>query len=327
MNYLITGAVGFIGYHTSKRILENSITDKVYAIDNLNNFYDVNLKKERLNDLKKFNNFKFFKFDLTKQKEIESNYNHFSNIDSVIHLSAYAGIRQSIIDPWSYQDNNVNATINILEMCKKLNIPNFILASTSSVYGDNKSLPTKETDNNSYPLSPYAASKKSAELLTYTYHYHFDINSAILRFFTVYGPFGRPDMVIFKFIKSILDDQPITVYGNGEQTRDFTYVIDVADALISSAKIKGFDIFNIGGGNAIAVNNLVNIIEDFLGKKAKIKYLKRDPSDIEHSLADINKIKSKLNWIPQYDIKKGVFETGEWFLNNQKFVNSIKLQD
>ncbi len=327
MNYLITGAAGFIGYHTSKKILENSKTDKVYAIDNLNNFYDVNLKKARLEDLEKFDNFKFFKFDLTQKKEIQSNYNLFSDIDAVIHLSAYAGIRTSIIDPWSYQDNNVNATINILEMCKELKVPNFILASTSSVYGDNKSLPTRETDNNSYPLSPYAASKISAELLTYTYNYHFNINSAVLRFFTVYGPFGRPDMVIFKFIKSILDDQPITIFGNGEQTRDFTYVIDVADALISATKIKGFEIFNIGGGNAITINKLVKVIENYLGKKAKIKFFKRDLSDIEHSLADINKIKSKLNWVPQYDINKGVHETGEWFLNNQKFINSIKLQD
>tara|TARA_B100000945_G_scaffold320217_1_gene329584 strand:+ start:451 stop:1434 length:984 start_codon:yes stop_codon:yes gene_type:complete len=327
MNYLVTGAVGFIGYHTSKRILENSTTDKVYGIDNINNFYDVKLKKARLADLEKHPNFKFHKFDLTQKKEIESNYSFFKNIEAVIHLSAYAGIRTSIIDPWSYQDNNVNATINILEMCKNLNISNFILASTSSVYGDNKSLPTKETDQNSYPLSPYAASKISAELMTYTYHYHFNINSAILRFFTVYGPFGRPDMVIFKFMKSILDDRPITIYGDGEQTRDFTYVTDVADALISSSKIKGYEIFNIGGGNAITVNKLVKVIENFLNKKAQIKYVPRDPSDIEHSLADITKIKSNLKWAPQNDITKGVFETGKWFLNNQTFINSIKLQE
>jgi len=325
MNYIVTGAAGFIGYHTAKMLLENNHT--VIAIDNINDFYDIKLKNERINYLKNFKNFNLKNINLNNKNDILNLANNLNNIDAVIHLAAYAGVRTSIIDPWAYQDNNVNATLNLLELCKKLSVSNFTLASTSSVYGDNKNIPTKETDNTSFPLSPYAASKISAELLAYTYHYHFNINVAVLRFFTVYGPFGRPDMVIFKFLKSIIDDDPITIYGDGNQTRDFTYVSDVANALIKSTKSKGYEIFNVGGGNAITVNNLVTVIQNYLSKKATINFIDRDPSDIEHSLADISKIKNLLNWQPMFNIDSGVKETGDWFLNNLDFISSIKLQD
>ena len=325
MKYIVTGAAGFIGYHTAKQILENG--DSVIAIDNINDFYDTKLKMKRINSLKKFNDFSLENIDLTSKSNVLNLNKKVSNINAIIHLAAFAGVRTSIIDPWAYQDNNVNATLNLLELCKANNIKNFTLASTSSVYGDNKNIPTKETDISSFPLSPYAASKISAELLTYTYHYHFNINAAVLRFFTVYGSFGRPDMVIFKFLKSIIDDDPITIYGDGEQTRDFTYVSDVANALIKSTNSKRYEIYNVGGGNAITVNELVSVIEKFLNKKARIKYIDRDPSDIEHSLADISKIQSLLNWTPKYNIESGVKKTGEWFLDNLDFISSIKLQD
>ena len=326
MNYIVTGAAGFIGYHTAKKILEDG--NNVLAIDNINDFYDIKLKNERVKILNTYNNFELVKIDLKNKDEVQINLsNKLENIDSIIHLAAYAGVRTSIIDPWSYQDNNVNATLNLLELSKTNNISNFTLASTSSVYGDNKSLPTKESDISSKPLSPYAASKISAELLTYNYHYHFGLNTSILRFFTVYGPFGRPDMVIFKFLKSILDNNPITIYGDGEQTRDFTYVSDVSKALILSTSIKGHNIFNVGGGESISVNKLIEIIEQYLNKKAIKEYIERDPADIEHSLADTTRIKNNLNWDAQTDIKEGIIKTCEWFLKNIEFISSIKIQD
>lgn len=326
MNYIVTGAAGFIGYHTAKNILEDG--NNVLAIDNINDFYDIKLKNERVKILNTYNNFELVKIDLKNKDEVQINLSKkIENFDSIIHLAAYAGVRTSITDPWSYQDNNVNATLNLLELSKNNNIPNFTLASTSSVYGDNKSLPTKESDISSKPLSPYAASKISAELLTYNYHYHFGLNTAILRFFTVYGPFGRPDMVIFKFLKSILDNSPITIYGDGEQTRDFTYVSDVSKALILSTNIKGHNIFNVGGGQSISVNKLIEIIEKYLNKKAIKEYIDRDPSDIEHSLADTTRIKNNLNWDAKTDIEEGIIQTCEWFLKNIEFISSIKIQD
>ena len=325
MNYIVTGAAGFIGYHTAKMLLENNHT--VIAIDNINDFYDIKLKNERINYLKNFKNFNLEKINLNNKNDILNLGNNLKSINAVIHLAAYAGVRTSIIDPWAYQDNNVNATLNLLELCKKLNITNFTLASTSSVYGDNKNIPTKETDNTSFPLSPYAASKISAELLAYTYHYHFNINVAILRFFTVYGPFGRPDMVIFKFLKSILDNNPIKIYGDGEQTRDFTYVSDISEALILSTNINGHNIFNVGGGQSISINKLIEIIERYLNKKAIKEYVDRDPSDIEHSLADTEKIKKDLKWNAKTDIEEGIVKTCEWFLSNIKFISTIKTQD
>ena len=203
MNFIVTGAAGFIGYHTAKKILESG--NSVIGIDNINDFYDIKLKNERIKSLEQFEKFAIIKIDLKNKKDVLELQNSLPNISSIIHLAAFAGVRTSITDPWSYQDNNVNATLNLLELCKIANIKNFSLASTSSVYGDSKSIPTKESDTSSFPLSPYAASKISAELLAFTYNYHFDINVAILRFFTVYGPFGRPDMVIFKFLKSIIN--------------------------------------------------------------------------------------------------------------------------
>ena len=324
MKYLITGAAGFIGYHTAKRLLENN--NEIIGIDNINDFYDINLKNARLKELSKHENFNFYNTDLTNKSNVLNLQNE-NKIDAVIHLAAYAGVRTSLSDPWAYQENNVTATLNLLELCKISSIKNFTLASTSSVYGDNKSLPTNETIPTSNPLSPYAASKISAELLAYNYHYHYGINTAILRFFTVYGPFGRPDMVIFKFIKLILENKPITIYGDGKSSRDYTYVTDVSDALIASTKLNGYEIFNVGGGSATTLNNLVKIIESLLEKKAIIQNIPRDPSDVEHSLADITKISKILNWQPKYNIEQGVRETGKWFLDNLDFISSIKLKD
>ena len=325
MNYIVTGAAGFIGYHTAKNILDNN--ESVLAIDNINDFYDIRLKNARIDQLKKYKNFKLIIIDLKNKNNVLKLADSIKNIHAIIHLAAYAGVRTSIIDPWSYQDNNVIATLNLLELCKINNIQNFTLASTSSVYGDDKNLPTKESDISSKTLSPYASSKISAELLTYNYNYHYGINATILRFFTVYGPFGRPDMVIFKFLKSILDGNPITIYGDGNQTRDFTYVSDVSDALLMSTKTQGYEVFNIGGGKSITVNQLIQIIETFLNKKAIKEYIKRDPSDIEHSLANISKINKKLNWAPKIDIELGIAKTCEWFLENLDFISTIKTQD
>ena len=266
---LLTGCAGFIGSKTTETLLKEG--NNVIGLDNLNDYYDVRLKEYRLKDLEKYPNFKFYQEDIEKIDILEKIFKN-NKISAVINLAARAGVRASIENPHIYMTTNANGTLNLLEMMKKYNVKKMVLASTSSLYADQK-MPFNEKLAVNTPISPYAASKKAAEVMAYSYHYLFGLDISVVRYFTVYGPAGRPDMAIFRFIKWIDEATPIQLFGDGSQSRDFTYVGDIANGTIKALKEVGYEIINLGGGrNPITINDLNKLIEKYLGKKAKINY-------------------------------------------------------
>jgi len=319
---LVTGSAGFIGWATCRLLLNKGAT--VIGIDNLNDYYDPKIKELRLADLKTFQNFIFYKIDI-ECFEILKNIFQLHKIESVINLAARAGVRASVENPWGYLDTNVKGTINLLECVKNYGVKTFIHASTSSVYGDTDQMPFKVSDNTDKPLAPYPASKKSAELFCYSYHYLYGVNTIIPRYFTVYGPFGRPDMSIFRFIKKIDDGEPITVYGDGKQKRDFTFVEDIAEATVSSLNLEGYKIFNLGNDNPVELIYVINLIEKLLGKKAQIQWQPRHPADIYATWADIQEAKNFIGWSPKVSIEEGIEKTVHWFRENRELLKNIKI--
>jgi len=319
---LVTGSAGFIGWATCRLLLNKGAT--VIGIDNLNDYYDSKIKELRLADLKTFQNFIFYKIDI-EFFEILKNIFQLHKIESVINLAARAGVRASVENPWGYLDTNVKGTINLLECVKNYGVKTFIHASTSSVYGDTDQMPFKVSDNTDKPLAPYPASKKSAELFCYSYHYLYGVNTIIPRYFTVYGPFGRPDMSIFRFIKKIDYGEPITVYGDGKQKRDFTFVEDIAEATVSSLNLEGYKIFNLGNDNPVELIYVINLIEKLLGKKAQIQWQPRHPADIYATWADIQEAKNFIGWSPKVSIEEGIEKTVHWFRENRELLKNIKI--
>lgn len=319
---LVTGSAGFIGWATCRLLLNKGAT--VIGIDNLNDYYDPKIKELRLADLKTFKNFIFYKIDI-ECFEILKNIFQLHKIESVINLAARAGVRASVENPWGYLDTNVKGTINLLECVKNYGVKTFVHASTSSVYGDTDQMPFKVSDNTDKPLAPYPASKKSAELFCYSYHYLYGVNTIIPRYFTVYGPFGRPDMSIFRFIKKIDYGEPITVYGDGKQKRDFTFVEDIAEATVSSLNLEGYKIFNLGNDNPVELIYVINLIEKLLGKKAQIQWQPRHPADIYATWADIQEAKNFIGWSPKVSIEEGIEKTVHWFRANRELLKNIKI--
>lgn len=324
----VTGCAGFIGCKVSEKLIEDGCS--VVGIDNINDYYDPKLKEWRLNKLKvkseelrvKTPNFNFYQCDIGDYNEVKAVFaNH--KIDAVINLAARAGVRASVEDPWIYLDTNVKGTLNLLECCKNSDTKKFVLASTSSIYGLNK-MPFKETDNTDHPLAPYSATKKGAEAICHSYHFLSGIDISIPRYFTVYGPAGRPDMSIFRFIKNIDNGRPIPVFGNGKQTRDFTYIDDIADGTIKCLQPFGYEIFNLGSDSPVELMYVINLIEQRLGKKAEIEWLPIHPADVLATWADIEKSKEKLGWKPTVSIEEGVQNTVDWYLKNREFLNKLK---
>ncbi len=317
---LVTGCAGFIAYKTCEKLLERGIT--VIGIDNLNDYYDTRLKDWRLKLLNNKNGFEFIKCDITdfdKVKEIISS----NKVDAIINLAARAGVRASVEDPWAYLDTNTKGTLNLLECCKRYEIRKFILASTSSIYGLNK-IPFNEIDNTDHTLAPYSATKKGAEAICYSYHYLYGIDIAIPRYFTVYGPAGRPDMSIFKFIKNIDIGRPIPVFGDGRQKRDFTYIDDISEGTVKCLNLFGFELFNLGNHNSVELMYVINLIQDFLGKKAEINWFPLHPADVKATWADIEKAKDKLGWIPETSIEEGLRKTVQWYRENSDFIKTLR---
>jgi nucleoside-diphosphate-sugar epimerase len=302
----------------------------------MNDYYDPRLKEWRLNQLKtrsqksevrsqksKEGEFRFHQCDIgdfSSVKTVFSNY----KIDAVINLAARAGVRASVEDPWAYLDTNLKGTLNLLECCKTNDVKKFVLASTSSVYGDNTKMPFSIGDNTDHTLAPYSATKKGAEVMCYSYHYLYGIDTTVFRYFTVYGPAGRPDMSIFKFIKNIDLGRPIPVFGNGKQKRDFTYIDDIADGTIKGLKNVGYDTFNLGNDRPVELMYVINMIEEKLGKKAEIQWLPLHPADITATWADINSSKERLNWSPKTSIEEGIEKTVNWYMENRDFVRNLK---
>jgi UDP-glucuronate 4-epimerase len=321
--FLLTGGAGFIGSKTVEKLLENG--DKVVCVDNLNSYYDVRLKKYRLEKFSKNEDFVFIRGDIENKIFLKDIFKKFK-FDAIINLAARAGVRYSMINPGVYLSTNGFGTLNLLELAKQYNINKFVLASTSSLYAGQK-MPFSETLAVNTPISPYAASKKGAEVMCYTYHYLYGIDVTIVRYFTVYGPAGRPDMSVFRFISQIDRGMPIDVYGDGKQTRDFTYVDDIARGTIKATKKLGFEIINLGGNKPYELIYMIKMIEEYLGKKAKIKYLPFNKSDIKATWADISKAGRLLNWKPEVSLDDGIKKTVAWYMDNRKWAAKIKLVD
>lgn len=327
MNILVTGCAGFIGSKISELLLKRG--DRVYGVDNFSDSYDVRLKHFRLDNLKQLANFNFFECDVSDNNLLNSVFGDIEvsndlKIDAVINLAARAGVRNSLEDPRSYYSTNVFGTLNLLELCRSKNIKKFVLASTSSVYGVNKT-PFTEDQITDKQLSPYASSKKAAEELCYTYYKNFDIDISVLRYFTVYGPAGRPDMSVYRFIKWIAEDQDLIFYGDGNQKRDFTYVDDIANGTIQALKNVGFQIINLGSGKPVSLIDLVDMIKMNLKKDFNIVNQDTHPADIHSTWAEISKAEKILNWVPEYSIKQGIDKTIEWYKKNSELVKNIEL--
>ena len=319
---LLTGAAGFIGYKTAEFLIEKGYN--VIGIDNLNDYYDVRLKTYRLERLKKYENFKFYHVDIENLEALKVIFED-NQIDGVINLAARAGVRYSLIDPFVYVRTNVTGTLNLLEIMKDKGIKKFVLASTSSLYAG-QPMPFKETLPVNTPISPYAASKKGAEVMAYTYHYLYGIDVTIVRYFTVYGPAGRPDMSIFRFIKWIDEGKPIVIYGDGTQSRDFTYVDDIARGTIKAYETEtGYEIINLGGNRPHELNYVIDLIEKYLGKKAEKIYKPFHKADLKATWADIEKAKEFLNWEPQVPLEEGLKRTVEWHVENRDWLKDIVL--
>ena len=321
-NYLLTGAAGFIGHRVVEFLLQHG--DQVFGIDNLNNAYDVRLKNYRLEKLQKYKGFTFLEFDIAEKDNLTSIYEFIpKNISAVINLAAWAGVRKSLKDPWVYVDTNITGTLNMLELCRQRNIPKFVLASSSSLYGESSQPPFKETDDTNHPLQPYAASKLGAEAMAYAYHHLFDIDITVLRYFTVYGPAGRPDMAMFRFCKWISEGDPVTIFGDGEQSRGFTYLDDIAHGTILSLKPLGFEVINLGGHEVITLNQLIQMLEERVGKKAKVIHQPLHAADVQTNQADISKAVDLLCWHPEINLEQGVTCLVAWYNEERSWVREI----
>ena len=312
--YLVTGSAGFIGSKIAEFLLERG--DKVVGVDNFDPYYDLKLKEYRVEKLRSYRNFEFYKVDITDKRAMLEIFSQ--KIDGVFNLAAKAGVRYSILEPEKYYKVNVLGLLNILELMKENNIKNIVHASTSSVYAGKK-LPFKEDMDVSRPISPYAASKKASEELLYSYYHLYNINSYIVRYFTVYGPAGRPDMSLFIFTDSILNNKTITIYGDGTQERSFTYIDDIARGSIKAMDVLeergGYEIINLGSEEKHRLDYVLNLIEKEIGNKAKIQYKEFHKADMKATLADIDKAKTLLNWKPYISIEEGVKRLVSWFKN------------
>lgn len=326
---LVTGAAGFIGFHTSKKLLEAGF--HVFGIDNLTDYYDVSLKQDRMSILKKNKHFGFSEFDLIEESEIHRVFEFFRP-EIIVHLAAQAGVRYSMKNPKVYLDSNINGFVNLLEACRRYPVEHFIFASSSSVYGANRSMPFKVGDTVDYPISLYAATKRANELLAFTYAHNFQIPLTGLRFFTVYGPWGRPDMSPFIFARAILDEEPITLYNQGKLSRDFTYIDDIVEGiyrLLDFIPTKGkqgiglqteqinveapLNIFNIGYSAPIKILDFVQLLEKHLEKKAHIQFGPAQPGDMEATYADVSGLQRAIKYSPKVAPDQGVQQFAQWF--------------
>ena len=319
---LVTGAAGFIGNRTTAMLLESG--RHVVGIDNVNDYYDVRIKEHRLDALMRNENFTFMKGDVTDLESLEPVFSE-HDFEAVINLAAMAGVRNSIENPGDYIATNVVGTLNLMDMMRRYDMTKLVLASTSSLYAGQK-MPFGEELAVNTPMSPYAASKKAAEALAYSYHFIHGLDITILRYFTVFGPAGRPDMCIFRFIKWIDEGKPLVLFGDGSQSRDFTYVDDIASGTIAAMKPVGYEIINLGGGKRpVTLNSIIQWIEEHLGKKAIVDRQPFQKVDIKETWADISKARDVLGWVPATDVRDGLEKTLNWHSDNVEWLCDIEL--
>jgi UDP-glucuronate 4-epimerase len=318
-NYLVTGAAGFIGSRVSSMLIEEGHT--VTGVDNMNHAYDVRMKEYRLKKLQELSGFTFLKSDISDRNILEKFID--KKFDAIINLAARAGVRASTEDPWAFVDTNITGTLNMLELCRQYDIPKFIMASTSSIYGANPVYPTPEDSESDHPLQPYAATKKGAEALAHSYHFLYDLDVSVVRYFTVYGPAGRPDLALFRFTQWIIEGRPVQIYGSGEQSRGFTYLDDIARGTIAALKPLGYEVINLGGHEVITINDLVVLLERTIGKKALIEHYPPNPADMFSNWADVSKANRLLDWQPQVNLQQGVQFLVEWYNTERSWASEV----
>jgi UDP-glucuronate 4-epimerase len=325
---LVTGAAGFIGFHLSKALID--LGHEVFGIDNLNDYYDVNLKKDRLNLLMKEQNFHFFEIDLADDFQMNKLSNEVK-FEIIVNLAAQAGVQYSISNPHVYIDSNIRGFLNILELSKKIDVEHLIYASSSSVYGLNETLPFSENDNVDHPISLYAATKKSNELMAHTYSYLFNLPTTGLRFFTVYGPWGRPDMALFKFTKALVEGQKISINNFGNHARDFTYVSDIVNGILSvikspfaedtqvlnltpSESTAKWRVLNIGRGEKVELMDFITCIENYFNKEIQKEFLPLQPGDVPVTFCNTDKLKNDFSYNPIVSVEQGVKNFLDWYV-------------
>ncbi len=308
---MVTGAAGFIGFSVSKKLL--SMGESVIGVDNLNSYYDVSLKKARLEILKSQNGFVFYKEDIQNLEALKDIFKG-QRINMICNLAAQAGVRHSLKDPFSYQKTNLEGFLNILELAREYGISNFVYASSSSVYGSNKNVPFSVEDRVDTPISLYGATKKANELIAHAYSYLYQIPCTGLRYFTVYGPWGRPDMALFIFTDAILKQRPIDVYNYGRMRRDFTYIDDIVDGTIAALRRPvPYEVFNLGNSNPIELLDFIRVLEEELGQEAEKNMMPMQPGDVEVTAADINKTKKLLGFNPRTSVREGIRKFVQWY--------------
>jgi UDP-glucuronate 4-epimerase len=321
--FLITGVAGFIGSRVADLLLQEG--HFVRGLDNLNDYYDCRLKTWRLKQLAPHRNFSFELCDIEHSADLDSCIKRVGQIDAIIHLAARAGVRSSVANPRAYLSTNLAGTLNVLETCRTFSIPKLVIASSSSVYGASRDLPYREEFDNYRPLSPYASFKRAAEDLCFTYHHLHKLDISALRLFTVYGPAGRPDMAVFRFIHSVVEGAPLAIFGDGNQSRDFSFVEDIARGTILALKTTGFRVFNLGASHPVTVNDAIQMIERLSGKVAIVRHLPRDPSDVSDTWAAVTRAKNELSWFPTVSLEQGLDSALRWYIDNRAWASTLSV--
>jgi nucleoside-diphosphate-sugar epimerase len=319
-HYLVTGAAGFIASRVSEMLL--AAGHRVTGVDNLNQAYDVRMKEYRLQRLMKLPDFSFMRMDVSDRQAV-AELDRLKPFDAVLNLAARAGVRAAVEDPWIFVDTNMTGTLNMLELSQRCQVPKFILASTSSIYGLDAPIPTPETASSDHPLQAYAASKKGAEALCHVYHHLYGLDVTIFRYFTVYGPAGRPDMVMFRFTQWIAENRPVHLTGDGNQSRGFTYLDDIAAGTILGLKPLGYEIINLGGHESITMNQLIRRLETLIGEEAQVEHIPFHPADMLANLADISKARRLLGWEPQVDLETGMRRMVDWYMAERAWTSQL----
>ena len=321
---LVTGAAGFIGAQVCARLLADG--HQVVGVDNLNEAYDPRLKEWRLARLQTMPGFRFHRLDITDPDSLAPVWQD-PAYDAVVNLAARAGVRQSLRDPLAYAQANIVGALNLLEEARRRSIPRFVQASTSSVYGGQNPPPFREDADVSRPLSPYAATKGAAEQLCHSYHVAFGLDVTILRYFTVFGPAGRPDMSIFRFVQWIAEDRPVRVYGDGSQRRDFTYVDDIARGTLAALGAPGFEVINLGSDRPVSIGEVIERLAGLLGRPARIESQSPQAGEVPATQADIGKARRLLGWSPQVSLEEGLRECVEWYRRERSWASQIATPD